>query len=53
MNESSKINFEDITVKMSDGIQTPDFKDLFSEKRMYTFLVGAEILKFIRLERKQ
>ncbi|GAG30347.1 unnamed protein product, partial [marine sediment metagenome] len=43
MNGSPNIKFEDITVKMSDGIQGPDFKDLFSEKRLYTFLVGAGI----------
>ncbi len=43
MNESSKIKFEDIIVKISDDIQAPDFSDLFTEKRLYTFLVGAGI----------
>jgi len=37
------LKFEDIIIKISEGVKAPDFKDLFSETRMYTFLVGAGI----------
>ena len=37
------MNFEDITIKISEGEKAPEFKDLFSETRLYTFLVGAGI----------
>ena len=37
------MKFEDIIIKISEGANEPDFKDLFSENRLCTFLVGAGI----------
>ena len=37
------MKFEDSIIKISDSTNEPDFKDLFSENRLYTFLVGAGI----------
>ncbi len=37
------MKLEDIVIKISKGVEAPDFKDLFSETRLYTFLVGAGI----------
>ena len=37
------MKFEDIVIKISEGMKAPDFKDLFSETRLKTFLVGAGI----------
>ena len=37
------MKFEDIIIKISDGVKAPEFKDLFSETRLYTYLVGAGI----------
>lgn len=37
------MKLEDIIIRISEGIKTPEFKDLFSETRLYTFLVGAGI----------
>jgi len=37
------LKLEDIIIKIPEGIMAPEFKDLFSENRLYTFLVGAGI----------
>ena len=37
------MKFEDSIIKISDGPNGPEFKDLFSENRLCTFLVGAGI----------
>ena len=37
------MTFEDIIIKISDGLNAPDFKNLFPEINSYTFLVGAGI----------
>jgi len=37
------LKFEDIIIKISEGVKAPDFKELFSETRLCTFLVGAGI----------
>ncbi|NVM46430.1 MAG: tetratricopeptide repeat protein [Candidatus Lokiarchaeota archaeon] len=37
------MKFEDVIIKISDGPNGPEFKDLFSENRLCTFLVGAGI----------
>ncbi|NVM36246.1 MAG: tetratricopeptide repeat protein [Candidatus Lokiarchaeota archaeon] len=37
------MKLEEIIIKISEGIKAPDFKDLFSETRLYTYLVGAGI----------
>jgi len=37
------LKLEDIIIRISEGVKAPEFKDLFSETRMYTFLVGAGI----------
>ncbi|MFX0075729.1 MAG: tetratricopeptide repeat protein [Candidatus Hermodarchaeota archaeon] len=37
------MKFEDSIIKISDGRNGPDFKELFSENRLCTFLVGAGI----------
>jgi tetratricopeptide (TPR) repeat protein len=37
------LKFEDITIKISEGVNAPEFKDLFPEVRLFTFLVGAGI----------
>ena len=43
LNEGSKLKLEEIIIKISEDGIAPDFKDLFSETRIYTFLVGAGI----------
>lgn len=37
------MKLEDIIIKISEGVNGSDFKDLFSETRLCTFLVGAGI----------
>jgi len=43
LNKGSKLKLEEIIIKISEDRIAPDFKDLFSETRIYTFLVGAGI----------
>ncbi len=37
------MKLEDIIITISEGFKAPEFKELFSETRLYTFLVGAGI----------
>ena len=37
------MKFEDIAIKITEGVSGPDFKDIFPESKLYTFLVGAGI----------
>jgi len=37
------LKLEDIMIRISEGVKGPEIKDLFSETRIYTFLVGAGI----------
>ena len=37
------MKLEDIIIRISEGLKAPEFKALFSETIMYTFLVGAGI----------
>ena len=37
------MKLEDVVIKIPEGINAPEFSDLFSENRLYTYLVGAGI----------
>jgi tetratricopeptide (TPR) repeat protein len=37
------LKFDDIVIKIKDGVNAPEFEELFSETRLYTYLVGAGI----------
>jgi tetratricopeptide (TPR) repeat protein len=37
------LKFEDVVTEIQAGVNSPEFKDLFSENKLYTYLVGAGI----------
>ncbi len=37
------MKFEDVVIRIPDGVYAPEFKDLFSDTKLYTYLVGAGI----------
>ncbi len=37
------MKLDDVVIKIPEGVNAPEFRDLFSENRLYTYLVGAGI----------